>query len=66
MHVLLLTLTILSTHDVRLRKQISFLRCQPVGHKLYVSDRMTRISALHMFLSSSTVTLTLRLKVVNN
>jgi len=41
MHVLLLTLTILSTHDVRLRKQISFLRCQRVGHKLYVSDRMT-------------------------
>jgi len=41
MHVLLLTLTILSTHDVRLYKQICFLRCQPVGHKLYVSDRMT-------------------------
>ena len=39
--VLLLTLTILSTHDVRLRKQICFLRCQPVGHILYVSDRMT-------------------------
>jgi len=46
MHLLLLTLTILSTHDVRLRKQICFLRCQPMGHKLYVSDRMTLITTL--------------------